>query len=91
MPLANLVQDGVGDQSYEVGRNFDGIKFAQVALDLPAVILRAYSELILSSKSSGRVDVGHNPALNGGAIVSEGSYPAGQSAACNAIWRVRQA
>ena len=34
MPLANLVQDGVGDPADEIGRDVDAVKLGQVALDL---------------------------------------------------------
>ena len=34
LPVANLVQHGVGDPADQVGRDLDGIEFAQVALDL---------------------------------------------------------
>ena len=34
LPFPHLVEDGVGDPADQVGRDVDGIEFAQVALDL---------------------------------------------------------
>jgi hypothetical protein len=54
LPLDHLVKHRVSDRAHELGRGFDPVELAKVALDLPDAHPPAYVETILSSNPGKR-------------------------------------
>ena len=71
LPFAHLVKDGVGDAADQVGRDVDGIEFAQVALDLAnrhtAGVQR--DDLVVEAVEAG-LALGHDLRLEGAVAIA---------------------